>query len=113
MTSTVPPVARGTLTLPIRENLVVDAAFVTSVPSKPGHKLVDARGAVFFKGIEPTMNGKAGHIPGAISIPFTEITDTNLLIDRDRVAQAVRNAPASKPATRSSPIATSVSRPRR
>ena len=92
MTTTVPPAARGTLTMPIRENLVVDAGFVTSVPSRPGYKLVDARAAVFFKGIEPTMKGKAGHIPGAINIPFTEMTDTNMLIDRARVASVFERA---------------------
>jgi thiosulfate/3-mercaptopyruvate sulfurtransferase len=86
VTTAVPPAARGTLTLAVRDNLVVDAGFVTSVPSRQGYKLVDARAAVFFKGIEPTMNGKAGHIPGAINIPFTEMTDTNMLIDRERVA---------------------------
>jgi thiosulfate/3-mercaptopyruvate sulfurtransferase len=86
VTASIPPPARGTLTAPTLDALVVDAAFVTSVPSKPGYKLVDARAAVFYKGIEPTMNGKAGHIPGAINIPFTEITDTSMMMDRDRLA---------------------------
>lgn len=86
MTAATPPAARGTLTLPVHDTLVADAAFVAFVPSRPGYKLVDARAAVFYKGIEPTMNGKAGHIPGAVNIPFTEVTDTNLMIDRTRVA---------------------------
>jgi thiosulfate/3-mercaptopyruvate sulfurtransferase len=92
VTTVVPTAARGTLTAPTRANLVADAAFVTSVPSRPGYKLVDARGRVIFKGIEPTMNGKAGHIPGAISIPFTEIVDTRLLIDRERIASVFERA---------------------
>jgi thiosulfate/3-mercaptopyruvate sulfurtransferase len=85
-TAATPPAARGTLTLPLHQQLVADAAFVASVPSRPGYRLVDARAAVFYKGIEPTMNGKAGHIPGAVNIPFTEVSDTNLMIDRARVA---------------------------
>ena len=56
---------------------MVDAAFVASVQQRPNHTLVDARAAVFYTGIQPTMNGKAGHIPGAVNIPFTEITDTS------------------------------------
>jgi thiosulfate/3-mercaptopyruvate sulfurtransferase len=69
-----------------RPALVVDAAFVSSVPSRPGYKLVDARAPVIYKGIEPTMGGKAGHIRGAINIPFTEITDTSMRIDKSRLA---------------------------
>jgi thiosulfate/3-mercaptopyruvate sulfurtransferase len=92
VTSAVPPPARGTLTAAIHEGLVADAAFVASVPARPGHKLVDARAPVFYKGIEPTMNGKAGHIPGAVNIPFTEMIDTNLMIDRTRIAGAFARA---------------------
>ena len=85
VTGTVPPAARGSVSTPARENLVVDAAFVSSVPSRQGYKLIDARAPVFYKGIEPTMNGKAGHIRGAIYISFTEVTDTNMMFDRDRL----------------------------
>ena len=92
VTTDAPRAARGTLTTTPRPNLVVDAAFVASVPARAGHKLVDARGGVIYKGIEPTMNGKAGHIPGAISIPFTEMIDTNLLIDRERIASVFERA---------------------
>jgi thiosulfate/3-mercaptopyruvate sulfurtransferase len=92
LTTAAPPAARGTLSPRPPANLVADAAFVMSVPSRPGYKLVDARGAVIYKGIEPTMNGKAGHIPGAISIPFAEMIDTNLLIDRQRIASVFERA---------------------
>jgi thiosulfate/3-mercaptopyruvate sulfurtransferase len=92
VTTVVPPTVRGTLTAPAREHLVVDAAFASTVPSRAGFKLVDARAAVFYKGVEPTMNGKVGHIPGAVSIPFTDMTDTDLLIDRARVERAFARA---------------------
>ena len=70
----------------------MDAAFVASVQQRPNHTLVDARAAVFFTGIQPTMADKAGHIPGAVNIPFTEITDTQRLIDRARVEALFRKA---------------------
>ena len=88
----VPPAARGTLTVPARDRLTVDAAFVSSIPSRAGFRLIDARAPVFYKGIEPTMNGKAGHIAGAINVPFTDVTDTNGLYDRGRLAALFERA---------------------
>jgi thiosulfate/3-mercaptopyruvate sulfurtransferase len=85
VTTVVPKPSHGSLTVATRDALVADAAFVSALSSRPGHRLVDARAAVFYQGIEPTMNGKAGHIPGAISIPFTEMTDTSMMIDPARV----------------------------
>jgi thiosulfate/3-mercaptopyruvate sulfurtransferase len=92
VSTAVPPAARGTIAAPTREALVADATFVASGPSRQGYKLIDARAAVFYKGIEPTMNGKAGHIPGAINIPFSEVTDASMLIDRERVARLFARA---------------------
>jgi thiosulfate/3-mercaptopyruvate sulfurtransferase len=86
MTASVPAAARGTLSARPAKPVVVDAEFVKSIPSRPNTRLVDARAAVFYSGIEPTMNGAKGHIPGAVNIPFSKITDDNMLIDRERVA---------------------------
>jgi thiosulfate/3-mercaptopyruvate sulfurtransferase len=69
---------------------------VKAVAGRPNTRLVDARAAVFYRGIEASMGPDKGHIPGAVSIPFTEITDTNQLIDRDRVA-ALFQAAGIKP----------------
>ena len=41
---------------------------------------------MFYRGIEPSHERRKGHIPGAVSIPFSEITDNKQLIDRERVA---------------------------
>jgi thiosulfate/3-mercaptopyruvate sulfurtransferase len=84
--------AAGRLTARPANPVVVDAAFVASVAQRPNHTLVDARAPVFFTGIQPTMANKAGHIPGAVNIPFTEITDTQLRIDRARVEALFRKA---------------------
>jgi thiosulfate/3-mercaptopyruvate sulfurtransferase len=84
--TTVPGVARGTLTSRPPRDVVVDADYVKSLAARPRQRLVDARAAVFYRGVEASMNGAKGHIPGAINIPFSEITDNNQLIDRDRVA---------------------------
>jgi len=92
VTSAVPAVAAGTLSARPPKNLVVDAEFVKTVRQRPNHALVDARAPVFYSGIEPTVNGLAGHIPGAVNIPFTEITDAELRIDRTRIEGLFRNA---------------------
>lgn len=92
VTAMIPPAARGTLSMPTRDDLVVAAAFVSSVASRQGFKLIDARAPVFYKGVEPTMNGKAGHIHGAINIPFTDVTDTNFMFDRARLAALFERA---------------------
>jgi thiosulfate/3-mercaptopyruvate sulfurtransferase len=91
LSSTVPAPAVGRLSARPTKNVVVDADFVKSVRQRPNHALVDARAAVFYTGVEPTMN-KAGHIPGAVNIPFTQITDNELRIDRARVEVLFRNA---------------------
>jgi thiosulfate/3-mercaptopyruvate sulfurtransferase len=91
VTKDVPVVTPGRLTARPTKALVVDAGFVNSLPQRTGHRLVDARAAVYFNGTEPTYQ-KPGHIPGAINIPFTEITDENLLITRDALTQRFLSA---------------------
>ncbi len=86
------PAAAGKLAPGAGRASVVGADFVASVRQRPNHVLVDARAPVFYTGITPTMNGKAGHIPGAVNIPFTEITDNEQRIDRARVEALFRKA---------------------
>ena len=71
--------------------VIVDAEFVNSLGQRTGYKLVDARAPVYYKGIESTF-GKSGHIPGAISIPFSSMVDNQQLIDRDRVTTVFHDA---------------------
>jgi thiosulfate/3-mercaptopyruvate sulfurtransferase len=92
VTAAAPPVVAGKLSARPPKSLVVDAEFVKSVRQRPNHTLVDARAAVFYQGIQPTMNNVSGHIPGAVNIPFTEITDTELRIDRARIEGLFRKA---------------------
>jgi thiosulfate/3-mercaptopyruvate sulfurtransferase len=91
VSATVPAPVAGKLSARPTKNVVVDAEFVKSVGQRPNHALVDARAPVFYKGLEPTMN-KSGHIPGAVNIPFTQITDSDLRIDRARIETLFRNA---------------------
>jgi thiosulfate/3-mercaptopyruvate sulfurtransferase len=84
-------VTTGVLSARPTKAVVVDAEFVKTLASRPNHTLVDARAPVFYSGVSPTFE-KSGHIPGAINIPFTDITDTERMIDRARLADVFARA---------------------
>lgn len=92
VSSETPKPAQGSLAPRAPKDIIVNADFVKSLPQRQGFRLVDARAPVFYRGIEPTMNGKAGHIPGAVNIPFSEIADSQLVIDRNRVSKLFEQA---------------------
>lgn len=64
--------------------IVVDAAFVKNNAGKKGIALVDGRAAVFYDGVDTggshDQKHKTGHIPGAGSVPFTSITNDDLML---------------------------------
>jgi thiosulfate/3-mercaptopyruvate sulfurtransferase len=57
--------------------IVVNASYVHDHIAKPGVSIVDGRDASFYDGVRAGGRGdqRAGHIPSAKSVPFTEITD--------------------------------------
>lgn len=67
-----PPVAEGTLTLRLRPELVVDAAFVLKRLNAPAMQLVDARAGERYSGETEPIDPVAGHIPGARNRWFKE-----------------------------------------
>ncbi len=79
LTKDVPVFLKGKLSpLPPRSR-VVDGEFVRQNLNKPGYKIIDARAPVFYDGRQAGMTTKLkGHIPGAMNIPFTSITATDL-----------------------------------
>jgi thiosulfate/3-mercaptopyruvate sulfurtransferase len=58
-------------------SVVVDINYVQSHLKDADFHLIDGRGAVFYDGVE-LGSGRKGHIAGAHSIPFTEVTDDKL-----------------------------------
>ncbi|MFL5562734.1 MAG: sulfurtransferase [Gemmatimonadaceae bacterium] len=73
------PAKTGTLAALKIKPIVVDAAWVGSHLHSPGIAIVDGRASSFYDGIEATGPRK-GHIPGAHSVPFTEIADDRNMI---------------------------------
>ncbi len=72
---------RGTITAKPRPELVADADFVKASLGKSGVAIVDSRNVKFFDGVEAGNNmPRAGHIPGAKSMPFdTFVTEQNVM----------------------------------
>src|SRR5690606_33441586 len=79
-----PPARTGTLSALNIQDRVVDAAYVRAHLETPGVAIVDARAAAYYDGVATGgAHGQAhrtGHIRGARSIAFTEITDDALLL---------------------------------
>lgn len=67
----------GTVTIHPRD-LVVTAEWVQHNANNVGHALVDGRAGAFFDGVREDHREKAGHIPGAGSVPWTSLIDESL-----------------------------------
>lgn len=71
--------AAGDVTVRPRADLVVDAGWVEAHAGDAGIQVVDARSGAYFDGVSEDR-GKAGHIPGAGSLPWTELVDETTLL---------------------------------
>ena len=72
----VPVPSPGQLTVRPNPMIVADANFVRASLEATGVRIVDARDTSFYHGRE-TRQGRNGHIPGAVSIPFTTMVDSS------------------------------------
>ncbi|HSY52172.1 MAG TPA: rhodanese-like domain-containing protein [Thermoanaerobaculia bacterium] len=84
VTKDVPPAKTGTLAPLKLRPIVVDAATVHARIGTPGIAVVDGRDAAYYDGVETGgahgETHRTGHIRGALSIPYTSITDDRLMI---------------------------------
>jgi thiosulfate/3-mercaptopyruvate sulfurtransferase len=77
---------------------IVTAAYVQAHRKDPGTILVDARATEFYDGEKPGMEGQEkGHIPGAVSIPFTSVSDSNGRLKSPDALKALFAAVGAKP----------------
>lgn len=96
-----PAVTPGKLAAFKFKPLVVDAAFVKAHASAPGYAIVDARAPEFYSGAKAggpaAKPHKAGHIAGAKSVPFAEVTAPDLkLAPADEIAARFKAAGVKK-----------------
>ena len=81
VTAVVPEVRPGALSPLKTRPTIVNADFVREHAGSKGHVVIDARDANFYDGVQPggpRDAPRSGHIPGAVSIPFTETTSDDL-----------------------------------
>ena len=101
VTKDVPPAKTGALSPLKLRPIVVDAATVRARLGTPGVAVVDGRDAAFYDGVE-TGGGhgqthRTGHIRGALSIPFTSITDDRLVLKSNDELAALFTKAGVKP----------------
>jgi thiosulfate/3-mercaptopyruvate sulfurtransferase len=91
LSSVTPPVRTGSLSELKTRPVVVDAEWVKSHVGKAGISVVDGRDGAYYDGVMTGMGMHAqqrtGHVAGAKSVPFTEVTDDKLkLRSREELA---------------------------
>jgi len=92
---------KGTLSALKMRPIVVNAEWVKDNVGKPGISVVDGRAAAFYDGVETPrgMHGpqRTGHIAGAKSIPYTEVTNEKVLFKSTKELEAIFAKAGVKP----------------
>ncbi len=92
---------RGALSPLKMRPIVVDAAFVRAHLNSAGHVLVDARSRAFYDGSETGASHagphETGHIVGARSLPFSEVTREDLMLKSPQELRSMFDAIGVKP----------------
>jgi thiosulfate/3-mercaptopyruvate sulfurtransferase len=97
LSTDVPAPHTGRLTIAADRSNVVDYEFMTTKFASSGFKLVDARAPMFYEG--PGMKDRngmqhdAGHIPGAVNIPFNTMFDESVkMLSREELRRRFAEA---------------------
>lgn len=69
-----PTVARGNFTPRVDASVIADVTWLGQNTNTPGVRILDARAPEFYLGYSPGQMPRAGHIPGAVNIPFSQLT---------------------------------------
>jgi thiosulfate/3-mercaptopyruvate sulfurtransferase len=99
-TAEVTPARTGTLASLRTKPVMVAADYVRDNIGKPGIVVIDARAGAFYDGVQeggPMDAHRKGHIKGAASLPYTDITDENMTLKTPEQLQALFTKAGAKP----------------
>ena len=84
VTADVPAPHAGHLAALKMQPAIVDAEAVRMHAGKAGYTVIDARAPAFYDGTQvggsKDRPHKAGHVPGAVNLPYSELTDATLSV---------------------------------
>jgi len=86
VTAELPVVKPGRLTVRVRRDLIVDAAWVQAHAKDPRTAVIDARDREYYDGVQTGDRMRRGHIPGAASLPFGTLVTEPALTFADSAA---------------------------
>jgi thiosulfate/3-mercaptopyruvate sulfurtransferase len=75
VTTEIRTVKPGAVEACAQSDIIVDAEYVSSSLKKPGVDIVDARLPGFYSGKQIPNGQRAGHVPGAVNLPFSNMVD--------------------------------------
>lgn len=83
----------STIEVALRKNLLSVKADVQAALDRK-QQVVDARAAARFAGLapEPRVGLRAGHMPGAVNLPFGELVENNTFKNLDELENIIRRA---------------------
>lgn len=96
VTADVPTPTPGDVVVHPQPARVVSAEWVQAHAATPGYRVLDARAASFYDGVREDQ-GKAGHIPGAGSLPWTNLVDEQVRFKSAADLRALFDAAGVKP----------------
>jgi thiosulfate/3-mercaptopyruvate sulfurtransferase len=97
-TTETPPLPQAKLSPLKMTSRIVTADYVQAHRKSPGTILVDGRAKEFYDGEKPGMEGQEkGHIPGAVNIPFTSVSDAQGRLKSPEELKALFAAAGVKP----------------
>ncbi len=81
-----PEFGRSEFKLNLRPHMQVDMDYVKQNLNNPTVQIIDARSAERYRGENETLDHKAGHIPGALSVPFADNLSGNYFKPSEQLA---------------------------
>jgi thiosulfate/3-mercaptopyruvate sulfurtransferase len=97
VTQEVPVAVSGPLQLCPQNDVVANLDYVRSQMHKPNAVIVDARLPEFYSGEKIPTQRRAGHIPGAVNIPFASLLDEDgRLLPEGTLREKFENAGAHR-----------------